>query len=346
MFQRLKEKIQMKFQADSIPEAVGVLAFLAADITCVTAVVVGWILFIVGGGYADQAAIVGESGIFSFEQLFTKGTAGIFYVSPAAVIEGIALAAAFLACFVCFYRYVGIARRIIMSVLIVLAAGIGGSVVYLERLSSGAIPLTEEQAVSFQGFLQRLGMEDVYSLMTALVAAGVIMSVIIFIFTAFSRAGLLLKYILLSALFCFGAAPLVLLFLENIIPLFLFAVILAVIFLVLKLITRGADSAGAGSAAGSFDRGVSGQGNDIARQESNAQIKRVDSGCKVFRGETVLSGKGIFSYNGLSTAYLCSQSDYDKGKVRVVDCDKGDRDHSPVLPGPPQGAQPASSSWI
>ena len=92
-------------------------------------------------------------------------------------------------------------------------------------------------------------------------------------------------------------------------------------------------------AAGSFDRGVSGQGNDIARQESNAQIKRVDSGCKVFRGETVLSGKGIFSYNGLSTAYLCSQSDYDKGKVRVVDCDKGDRDHSPVLPGPPQGAQ-------
>lgn len=346
MLQRLKEKLRRKLQTDSIPETAGVLAFLAADITVLIAAVVGWILFIVEGGYAAQAGIVGDSGIFAFEQLFTKGTAGILYAGPAAVIEGIALAAAVIACFVCFYRYVGIPRRIIMSLLIVLAAALGGSMVYLARLGSGAIPVTEEQADSFLEFLQRLGMEDISSLMTALMAAAGILLVMIIVFTAFSGAGRLLKSILLSGLFCFGVVPLALLFVENIIPLFLFAVILAVVFLVLKLITRGADSSGAGSAAGSFDYGGAGRGNDAARQESNVQIKRVDSGCKVFRGETVLSGKGIFSYNGLSTAYLCSQSDYDKGKVRVVDRDKGDRDHSPVLPGPPQGAQPTASSWV
>lgn len=175
---------------------------------------------------------------------------------------------------------------------------------------------------------------------------GGITILLIFIFIAFSKAGRLLKNILLSALLCFGVVPLALLFLENIIPLFLFAVMLAVVFLVLKLIARGSDSSGAGSSAGSFERGVIGTGNAAAPQGSNVQLKRVDSGCKVFRGETVLSGKGIFSYNGFTTAYLCSQSDYDKGKVRVVDRDKGDKDHSPVLPGPPQGAQPTASSWI
>lgn len=52
MLQRLKENICMRFQTDSIPEAAGVLAFLAADIIGGIAAVIGWILFIVRGGYA------------------------------------------------------------------------------------------------------------------------------------------------------------------------------------------------------------------------------------------------------------------------------------------------------
>lgn len=55
MLQGLMEKIRRKFQADSIPEAAGVLAFLAADVTVVITAVVGWILFIAGGGMQTRS---------------------------------------------------------------------------------------------------------------------------------------------------------------------------------------------------------------------------------------------------------------------------------------------------
>ncbi len=345
MLKKLKQRISGIFQTDSIPEAISLFAILAAGIISGIAAVIGWILFTVEGGYTTQINIVRERGIFAFEEMFTKGTVDIFYGSIVTVILVIALLVATIACLVCFYMDVKIIRRIIMSVLITLAAGIAGMVVYLDLLGKGKIPITEEQAAAFLAFIQRLRMEDISSLSMILLAIDGIMIVFAFIFIAVSKAGWILMHILQLVCLCFGVFPLLLLFLENIIPLFLLvitlALVLVAVFVGSKIVAGGVEDSRAGGVTGNSGRSESGRQKAAVPQRTNVQIVRVDSSCKVFRGETFANGKAIFSYNGFATCRLCSQNDYDKGKVRIVDNGTGDkRDHSPILPVPPQGASP------
>lgn len=130
-----------------------------------------------------------------------------------------------------------------------------------------------------------------------------------------------------------AGAPLLLGFVENI--LLIIGIIVVVVILFFALSVSGSGDQRAGKAKG-----------NAKERADNRPVKKVDKGTQVFRSGTVLSGNGIFGYAGWpnDAFYICSESDYDKGKVRIIDRETG-KDHSPILPGPPKGAEAALSKW-
>lgn len=136
-----------------------------------------------------------------------------------------------------------------------------------------------------------------------------------------------------------GGAPLLLNFVENI--LLIIAVIVVVIILFLLFL-------GSGSSEGSSD-GSSGSTKDEAPVSSASsgtkgsmkkgpqpRIKRIDRACKVFRRTTSSGYKCITTTNGIASSNVCSQKEYDTGKVRILVDGTKDEDHV-ILPGPPAG---------
>lgn len=142
----------------------------------------------------------------------------------------------------------------------------------------------------------------------------------------------------MGALFSLVVAPLVLLFAENILTIVIVTAVCVLVFLFLS-------SAGSGE-GGNAAASASGRKGEAPEEVDDRPVKKVDKSTKVFRSGTVLSGNGIFGYAGWpnDAFYICSESDYDNGKVRIVDRQTG-RDHSPILSGPPKGAEAALSKW-
>lgn len=116
----------------------------------------------------------------------------------------------------------------------------------------------------------------------------------------------------MGAVFSLVVAPLVLLFAENILTII---AITAVCFIIFMLFSS-----------------------------SKAKTERVDEDAEVFRATTARHGEGIFGYSRKTDQafYICSQDDYDKGKVYIVDL-QTDRNHRPILSTPPWRAEGALS---
>lgn len=144
----------------------------------------------------------------------------------------------------------------------------------------------------------------------------------------------LIKYWALSALVMLLVLPLVLLLAENIVVIVcaLLTAILGIAFI--SCIGEGSSSQSSPSQS---------KGN-----YSNATIKKVPKKFPVFRGETAVSGKGMFFYNNSvlkEVRYICWQSDYDKGRCRIVNAENTNQDHI-ISSGIPAGADPQLCKWI
>lgn len=152
----------------------------------------------------------------------------------------------------------------------------------------------------------------------------------------------LMKYWAMSALVMLVVLPLVLLFAENIVVI-VCAVLTAILgFAFLTSVGEGSSSQGSPSQS----KGKSSESN--MNDYGNAMIKKVPKKFPVFRGETAASGKGMFFYNNTvlkEVRYICSQSDYDRGKCRIVNAENTNQDHV-ISSRIPAGAEPQVCQWI
>lgn len=114
----------------------------------------------------------------------------------------------------------------------------------------------------------------------------------------------------MGVLFSLVVAPLVLLFAENILTIIVILVLCLILFFM-------------------FSSG-------------GAKTERVDEDAEVFRATTARHGNGIFGYSRQKDEafYICSQEDYDKGKVNIVGLQSG-RNRRPERTVPSRRAERA-----
>ncbi|MBB2182797.1 hypothetical protein H0486_07900 [Lachnospiraceae bacterium MD1] len=307
----------------------------------VLTMVIGWIvafiMFIVDGGYLKQITQIRLSG-FGFDGVkksLTNGTIHILYGSFVGTIVKVLLCSQSIIILISFFKKATKVKRVIMIIDLVIAGIIIVGILLLIWLYIGKIRLSDSQIISLINFLNGIDKQkkQLFLIVLVVVVVAIVISALVLILTSESKW--MFKDGSLAAL-SFLLFPLALLLVENIIPLIVGALFLAiiacVIWLILYLVASGGLSSGEGASSASSSSvssssGYSSYSGTSSKKQADA-VKMKDKNCEYvdlgFLGMKLYRVRGILhDYverdNGVGTGEVCSLDDLRKGNFHIYD---------------------------
>lgn len=315
----------------------GFLVPVIMAIVSVVAALIGYILYIIHGGYSDQVSLIKEFGTDGISQGFTSGSVGLLTGGTIPKVIWILFLVQMIIMLVSYFKTVGKAKRIIMIIDLILLTIVIALFTVVVMISEGPLVFSEEQMMSALSFFERVTVNLKAILITYAVFA--VVSVVTFIvLILISECRWMLGYGMLSLGVNYIAAPLVVLLLENIIPLVSGIVVLAiiglVIFLVFKIFLGGGDGEST-SSSGSYSSGSSPSysRNEIketkpVEKQPYQEVKKYDLNTIFWRdkggcGIMVPQADCIYFKNAWGEkTYSCTVHDFEKGKVAIMNKNK------------------------
>lgn len=229
MFDRIKEAVE-DFRDDPI-ENLHVLAAFALCAGSAVEALMMFIIFIAGGGFADQIAALKGQG----EEFFTAGNVSRMYGQIQMWVVGAVMAVSMVLVVIAFFQRSSKVRRVFMIINLalpmLLIAVMFGFGIALENSNSWSV---EAQMTFLKIFTDAQGVQSFFVILgvaSAVLVLGLILQLI------FSGVRGLLGITALSAVMAYGVFPLLLLILENLIPLAVvgfLVIIIGMIFFVKK----------------------------------------------------------------------------------------------------------------
>ena len=306
---------------------------------------IAFILFIVGGGYGTQINAAKEN----FGQMFTSGTLPLYY-NYVSGFCGIMFPLALIIMYVsCIANSTGKKKKVfivltLIDLVIVIALFVTGIFIFtrtrdLTNLNEAAeiydfISNNYFTTVIYVHFLQNIA-SNMKTVIIALISVSVV-TIVCFIASLImmlkSEIGYLFKKWLIALNAAFIVMPLILWFIENIIAFIIFIIIVIVILIVIGIFTAIIGNTEAVSGRGSpvTDKTTKSTPlkNNVVNNKINERttpkpkekiirVKEVESDVKLKRAEDFSGYKHIQGDRGYGTFKVCSQEEFDTGKVVI-----------------------------
>lgn len=354
IYDRTKEAIE-DFSIDPINS----LAFLITIVISLVAFVSGvvaYIMFIVKGGYTNQIDILKKLGLLEgYKEAFTTGTTGMIVTGVVGWILLALVVAEFIVMMIGYFMNSGKAKRVIMTVdlvviaILVAVTGIAFYIWYEKILVSEEVYY--QTMAALEGMT--INMKAVFIAYISIIVVSLITFIILILITEECRE--MVGNMILSLLFSIALVPLFFLFLQNIIPLGTGVVSVAVVGIVLLIgfkVVAGGSAGEANTSVTSGGRNMSnhaviekknGTDKTEGQKEKNKLIMKTDcvyvprfnkfDGFKLFKvkgalGEYIESETTPFGI----THRLCSVEQFEKGKFHIYESESGREIKSSEIP--------------
>lgn len=299
----------------------GFLIPIAMSLTSIISAVVGYIIFIAKGGYSTQFLHIKQSGIDGITKSFTTGTSGFLTGGIVLKIVFFLFLAQLVVMLIAYFRESEKAKKILMIIDLSLFAIVIIASVVIFLIANGSIEAYQNQLV-----LNIKTIKTIYCILALLAL------VIFIVLVLISKCRWMLGYSVLCLALNFIVMPLIMLLIENIIPLVLGIIVLVfiagMIYLIFKVILSE-NSEGSFSTASDSSTNMNeindkieqkGKAGEPVKEENSIYIQDLNK----FLGIKLYKVHGIFhdyveSDNGIGTRELCSVEQLDKGKFHIYD---------------------------
>ena len=285
------------------------------------------ILFSVTGGFSTQLNVISENWINNVKNAFTYGTVNVLTSGIVSKIVLMIFLIELILLTILFYRTASKVRKTLATICLsmtVVSFGlffiINGVVINNPNFSNRDI---------YEFFCNTNSMQSISVVQIILLMAFLtILLYLVFIYVSEYRT--VVNKALFSLLFSFVAMPLILLLIENIIPLFLGIIALAllggIIFCICRVIWASFESAANSSNSNSSSK----QKSNAKENKPKATTPKEEKNCAYIPQYNELLGnklwkiKGMFhdyiaNDNGFNTSEICSLEDFRKGKFKIYD---------------------------
>lgn len=330
-FNRLKDKCSWaveNFRQNPLDNLAVIIPVLAG-ITAIIGVVVAYILFIVNRGYAEQIDVIKLHGIDGISEAFTYGTTYIIYGNIVGNIIKLFLGVEIIVMLVAYFIKESKAKKILMIIDLVLLVCWCGIAILLDAIFTRKIELTKEQENKILEALDIIKMQSTRQIFDMLTVLVVVIIVLFIVLVLISKSRWMLGYAVKATLFSFVGLPLILLFLENVIPMIAGIVALSflcvVILIIFMSVVSGEETSGNSSPS---DSSATSPSNFYSSPKSKEKKKEHEKNCEYielgFLGFKIYRVHGVMhDYverdNGVATAEICSLDDLRKGRFHIYD---------------------------
>lgn len=284
----------------------GFLIPIAMSLTSIISAVVGYIIFIAKGGYSTQFLHIKQSGIDGITKSFTTGTSGFLTGGIVLKIVFFLFLAQLVVMLIAYFLESGKAKKILMIIdLSLLGLVIIVSVVVF-LIANGSIEVYQDQLIlvlnsSNKMFVNAKAIIIIYGILTLLSFVAFIVLVVI------SKCRWMLGYSVLCLVFNFIVMPLIILLIENIIPLVLGIIVLVfiagMIYLIFKVILSG----------NSEQREIKFDVNTLFWRDTGNYVE-----------DDIVSPSVdciYFKNTYYKKKYVCTVREYEKGEVAIINVD-------------------------
>jgi hypothetical protein len=281
-----------------------------------------FIAFAITGGYSQQIGLI-QSG--QFGSAFSAGVAASYFGNPLLMAAGILLALAFMVAVIWAIANSTTGKR---TAIILLLAGLIIVFVLPLVFFLFVLPYLYSTVDSYDSpFLPlvRLGIDVISSFQggspipfVIYFAVALALAVALFVLLWRTEAQSAFKSVILSMVGILAVIPVTLLLLENVIPLALAAIIGIIVFFVARLFLSGSGSASSSGAGTSSDRPKA--ATSAVHKTPKEKLKTVPNNQRLRRSKGVMEEYIEKSeINGTWGWRVCSQGEFDRGEVIIVD---------------------------
>ena len=317
----------------SLNYLINVVVFLMAIIGGI----VSYIVFITNGVYAEHIEIFKENGIGGMSEAFTFGTIACFTKGIPGIIAICLIITNIILSTIAYIKVSGIFKKVAIIIDLSIFTLSGAFLVFFDAVGKGLFGTDfNSDNIFIQLFNKINNMETFVLVLMGIFAGSALLLIVLLIITHESR-GMFYNTFLNSILY-FAAAPLLVLFLENIIPLVSSALYVAlfcvILFVIIKVIlSSGAGGDSASSSNGGFSGSSKSSGSTGAPKPATPKPKDrvvtekdrayVPKGLKVVRVKGLMHDY-VATENFVGVTYeLCSVEALEKDKFHIFETESG-----------------------
>ena len=302
----------------------------------VVASMVGFIIaiikFIIAGGFSNQITSLKGDFFGGISEGFTSGTASVLTSGIVSTIISILLFAELLVLIISYYKTENKAKKIVASICLGIGTVLFGVAGFILAVGFGVINLSEQMEMKIVEMLTVFDGMQTSTIVNGLkitAIIGVVALIVFVILMLVSEHKWMIKNTAIALLLSYVILPLVLLLVENIIPMIVGVVAIVVIggaiFLGGKIFLSGSgESSGSSSVGGSVGTSSSTSRTESKPKEKYQQKKEYDLNTTFWRdkggyGIAVPQADCIYMKNAWGEkTYVCTVHDFEKGNVAII----------------------------
>ncbi|MCC3865672.1 hypothetical protein K0040_15520 [Terrisporobacter petrolearius] len=300
----------------------GIIFPVLALIAAILGFVVAYIIFIINGGYTNQISIIKNYGI---KEAFTSGT---YYIIINGLVKNlilIFLTFELILVLMAFFKNASITKRAIMSIDLIAGTLVAIVAYIIWAINTRKIGLTKQQEINILKAID--GMNIKLFLNISIIICMIIVS-IFFILLISDKNRWMLGYIALYGAISLGLIPLVLLFIQNVIPLLswiiMAAMICGIIFVTFSMIGKSNTDVNTEYNRSSSTNNKKSDSNKKEETHMNYKKREFTGNIKFYRDK---GGHGVFTpqadciyFDGNlhKHNYICTVKDFETGKFVII----------------------------
>ena len=234
-------ELKNDFKSDKVAKGSQIMTDIIR-ISSVIGAIVAFIIFIVQGNYGNQWKIVKEVGIFAgFDQASTTGTAGMMY-EVIGLITGLFLLVQIILFIILFFRDISKAKKVCMVLNLLLIFADILIMLIFQLINNRTIMVSQGMEKNIKSFMGSLSggnvREGAEMFVMILFIAAITFFLLLILQLGFEIGSERIKEFGKNVAFVYIIVPLVLLFLENVIPMAALALILVIIYILFYVFTH------------------------------------------------------------------------------------------------------------
>lgn len=325
------------FKEDAINN-MGYLIVMAIVLTSIVVGIVAYVLFIIRGGYSSQIALVKNQGISSIVDGFSLGTVSLITSGIVANIIYFLAGTEVIVMLISYFKNSGRTKRTIMIVNLILGTIIITLTIAIGMIAVGEVAILESGTYKYLDVFEGVEINFKAILVAYLIVVAVIVVAFIILIMITAECRRIVGHTVLALIFAKVLMPLLILVLENIIPLMLGTGVLVIagiiIFIIFKVFFGSSSSAGSLSDASYRTKSIT--GNQTVKPKQEVVVKEKYQKKKEYNISTPFwrdkGGSGImtpqadsiyFKNNVGATDWVCTVKEFEDGDVAIIN--KGKR---------------------
>lgn len=296
----------------------------------VVASMVGFIIaiikFIIAGGFSNQITSLKGDFFGGISEGFTSGTASVLTSGIVSTIISILLFAELLVLIISYYKTENKAKKIVASICLGIGTVLFGVAGFILAVGFGVINLSEQMEMKIVKMLTVFDGMQTSTLVNGLkitAIIGVVALIVFIILMLVSEHKWMIKNTAIALLLSYIILPLVLLLVENIIPMIVGVIAIVVVggvmFLGGKIFLSGnGESSGSSSTGGSVSSSSKGTHSENKPKEKYQKPIKLDLNTTFWVDTDIIGCRCVYYKNNIGAPnQACSVYDFEKGNVAI-----------------------------